>query len=174
MQIQTVSFSLFLLCNPLTRPRQHHCVLQQHQGLHGAQRLGSRPQGRRPLRATTERRVLYSHVGWRLQVTSTLAFKADFRPWVCSTHPGRLCLVGARRSHGPSTDDVLESNIGRTTDHWQGKTDHWRREIRTTHSSNHPHLPVRKTTKTPKPKLAWARRGEVMERAGRRRHGLLR
>src|SRR5690349_19018935 len=45
-------------------------------------------------------------------------------------------------------------------------------KIRTTHSSNHPHLPVRKTTKTPK--FAWARRGEVMERAGRRRHGLLR
>lgn len=123
--------------------------------------MGSRPQRRRPLRATTEWRVLYSHVGWRLQVTSTLAFKADFRPWVCSTHPGRLCLVGARRSHGPSTDDVLESNIGRTTDHWQGKTDHWRRENTDHPQQQPPPFAGSKNNKNPKTKtrLGKERRG---------------
>lgn len=41
---------------------QHHCILQQHKGLHGPLSLGRRSKRRRPVCATTERRLLSGHV----------------------------------------------------------------------------------------------------------------
>lgn len=43
-------------------PLQHHCLLQQHPGLHGSFCLGRRSQGGGPLRSSAERWLLYGHV----------------------------------------------------------------------------------------------------------------
>jgi hypothetical protein len=77
-----------LLLHPLMWPRQHHRLLQQHPGLHGADCLGQRAERRGPVCATTERRVLYSHVGRLLQITSTRTRTGH--SWA-PRHVSRLC-----------------------------------------------------------------------------------